>query len=102
VKRSEAFLKIRADIKLNPDVHLQSNRFQRGEISWGRFTDFLAEAALNSVLENVKMIPPPSLKPVPFEDDGKQYPLVPGDIKNENGVWCTPGYHGWEPEDEAE
>ena len=51
------------------------------------------------VLEKMGMKPPAYLKPIPFESDGKQYPLVPGDIKNNDGVWCTPGQFGWEDEE---
>lgn len=49
-------------------------------------------------LENTGMLPPGYMKPIPFGGDGKQYPLVPGDFKNEEGVWCTPGVNEWEPE----
>ena len=53
-------------------------------------------------LEHMGMQPPGYMKPIPFEDDGKQYPLVPGDFKNNNGIWCTPGVQEWEDEDEAQ
>lgn len=55
-----------------------------------------------SLIEKRGMLPPGYMKPIPFEYDGKQYPLVPGDYKNEQGIWCTPGQHEWEPEDEKE
>ena len=48
-------------------------------------------------IEQMGMQPPSHMKPIPFEN-GIQYPLVPGDMKNDNGIWCTPGYFGWEPE----
>lgn len=57
----------------------------------------------NQILTTVEvlgMLPPPWMKPLPIESDGYQYPLVPGDFKDDNGIWCTPGYHGWEPENE--
>jgi len=48
-------------------------------------------------LEQTGMLPPAWMKPIEIVD-GKQYPLVPGDFKDDNGIWCTPGYHGWETE----
>lgn len=54
---------------------------------------------LLDMLEGFGMRPPRYMKPIPFESDGTQYPLVPGDFK-ENGVWCTPVVQEWEPEDE--
>jgi len=50
-------------------------------------------------LEEKGMLPPGYLKPIPFYD-GYQYPLIPGDFKNEKGLWCTPGVCEWESEDE--
>ena len=44
-------------------------------------------------LENVGMLPPGYMKPI---SGGP--PLIPGDFKNEQGVWCTPGVNEWEPE----
>ena len=52
---------------------------------------------LLTFLEEKGMKPPGYLKPIPFYD-GKQYPLIPGDFKNENDVWCTPGIQEWEDE----
>lgn len=49
-------------------------------------------------LQDAGMLPPGYMKPIPFESDGKQYPLIPGDFKY-NGVWCTPGVNEWEPEE---
>jgi hypothetical protein len=60
-----------------------------------------AEEIANDILthlEKLGMLPPGYCKPIPFESDGKQYPLIPGDFKI-NGVWCTPGRNEWEPED---
>lgn len=48
-------------------------------------------------LEQCCMLPPGHMKPLPFEN-GKQYPLVPGDFLNDEGIWCTPGINEWEPE----
>lgn len=50
-----------------------------------------------STVEELGMLPPGYMKPIPFVN-GKQYPLVPGDFKNDDGVWCTPGVQEWEPE----
>lgn len=55
----------------------------------------VAENILNWI-EEKGMLPPGYMKPIPFEDDGKQYPLVPGDFKNKDGIWCTPGVNEWE------
>jgi len=49
------------------------------------------------MIEKQGMLPPGYMKPIPVEEDGKQYPLIPGDFKY-NGVWCTPGVNEWEPE----
>lgn len=56
------------------------------------------EHQILDVVEELGMIPPSSWKLVPFETDGKQYPLVPGDFKLDDGKWYTPGLHGWESE----
>ena len=53
-----------------------------------------------SIIEEQGMSPPGYMKPIPFESDGRQYPLVPGDFKNDEGIWCTPGIQEWEPENE--
>lgn len=53
-------------------------------------------------MEHLGMQPPVRMKPIPFESNGKQYPLIPGDFKNEEGIYCTPGSFGWEPEDNNE
>lgn len=53
------------------------------------------------LLEKEGMNPPGYMKPIPFESDGKQYPLIPGDFKNDEGVWCTPGIQEWEPESQC-
>lgn len=50
------------------------------------------------MIEKAGMLPPGYLKPIPFESDGRQYPLVPGDFKNDASIWCTPGINEWEPE----
>lgn len=47
----------------------------------------LAEHVLNGV-EKIGMSPPESLKPIPFDENGNQHPLVPGDLKNGVGIWC--------------
>lgn len=63
--------------------------------------DYLYEAGfVLNFLERKGMAPPGYMKPIPFESDGNQYPLVPGDFQNEKGTWCTPGQQEWEPEDE--
>lgn len=49
-------------------------------------------------MEKAGMFPPGYMKPIPFESDGKQYPLVPGDFKNNDNIWCTPGIQEWEEE----
>lgn len=49
-------------------------------------------------LECEGMKPPEYMKPIPFIN-GIQYPLVPGDFINKEGIWCTPGQQEWEPED---
>lgn len=51
-------------------------------------------------IEDKGMAPPGYMKPIPFESDGQQYPLVPGDFKNDLNIWCTPGQQEWEPENE--
>ena len=67
----------------------------------GDFLEIKKDAnELLKLLEQAGMEPPSHMKPIPFEN-GIQYPLVPGDMKNDNGIWCTPGYFGWEPEDET-
>lgn len=66
---------------------------------WG-YDMNLTPAQLYTIIklcEDLGMLPPAWMKPIPFHD-GKQYPLVPGDFKNDEGIWCTPGYHGWEDE----
>ncbi len=50
-------------------------------------------------LEEMGMAPPGYMKPIPFEADGKQYPLIPGDFPNDKDIWCTPGVRQWEEED---
>lgn len=77
---------------------------QTNHISWDKAQE-VAERVLARI-EKDGMTPPPSLKPIPYETYYKypdkvrseQYPLVPGDFKDDNGIWCTPGYHGWEKE----
>lgn len=57
--------------------------------------------SLSSVLgelEKAGMLPPSYMKPIEFIN-GKQYPLIPGDFKNDKGIWCTPGQREWEPEE---
>lgn len=49
-------------------------------------------------LEELGMLPPGYMKPIPFESDGKQYPLIPGDFRNNDNIWCTPGVNEWEKE----
>jgi hypothetical protein len=44
-------------------------------------------------LEHKGMLPPCALIPIPNDET----PLVPGDFKNDEGVWCTPK-HEWEKE----
>tara|TARA_R110000868_G_scaffold66014_14_gene197074 strand:- start:4817 stop:5104 length:288 start_codon:yes stop_codon:yes gene_type:complete len=56
-----------------------------------------AHIALKAAEKNY-MEPPGHMKPIPFESNGKQYPLVPGDFKNDAGIWCTPGQREWESE----
>lgn len=58
----------------------------------------VAEIVLTE-LEKAGMLPPGYAKPIPICQDGKYYPLIPGDFKI-NGVWCTPGQNEWEPENE--
>lgn len=53
---------------------------------------------LLTFMEKKNFLPPGYMKPIPFESNGKQYPLIPGDFPNEQGVWCTPGIQEWEPE----
>lgn len=64
----------------------------------GSLSKSSVEIILN-IIEKAGMLPPAYMKPVKFESDGKQYPLVPGDFKNEQGIWCTPGHWGWESEE---
>lgn len=54
--------------------------------------------SLLDMMEGFGMAPPGYMKPIPFESDGKQYPLVPGDFTNDVGIWCTPGVREWEKE----
>lgn len=85
MKRSEA-IKIVAD-KLN-----------------GRQKPLDLQEEISEVLKEFEllgMLPPGYFKPIPFESDGKQYPLVPGDFKNKQEIWCTPEQHEWEPENET-
>lgn len=44
------------------------------------------------------MAPPGYMKPIAFDKNGKQYPLIPGNFKDENGIWCIPGVREWEDE----
>jgi hypothetical protein len=62
-------------------------------------SESIAEEFLETI-EKAGMSPPGYMKPIPFESDGKQYPLIPGDFPNARGVWCTPGVQEWEPENE--
>lgn len=63
-------------------------------------SDFNAAAnELVALIEQAGMLPPGYMKPIEFFE-GKQYPLIPGDFKNEEGIWCTPGIREWESEDE--
>lgn len=64
-------------------------------------TEYEATEQLLSVMEKAGMSPPGYMKPIPFDEVDIQYPLVPGDFKNEGGIWCTPGVQEWEPEDET-
>lgn len=84
MKRSEMFKIILAQLH-GPDTNYP-----------GHHDDALA---MLYVIERAGMMPPGYMKPIPFESDGKQYPLVPGDFQNDEGVWCTPGVQEWEPED---
>ncbi len=61
---------------------------------------FIASVILKE-LEKEGMKPPGYMKPIPFESDGNQYPLIPGDFKNDKGIWCTPGVQEWESEDDS-
>lgn len=45
-----------------------------------------------TALEKFDFAPPGYMKPI------QGAPLIPGDFKNEEGVWCTPGVREWEPE----
>jgi hypothetical protein len=49
-------------------------------------------------IENAGMLPPGYMKPLLRDNEGNQYPLVPGDFKNDQNVWCTPGVNEWEKE----
>lgn len=49
--------------------------------------------------EKEGMLPPGYLKPIPFIN-GKQYPLIPGDFQNQQGIWCHPDQHEWESDTE--
>lgn len=53
---------------------------------------------LLTLMELSGMLPPGYMKPIPFESDGRQYPLIPGDFPNDQRIWCTPGVNEWEPE----
>ena len=88
MKRSEMINKL-ADI-----VH--ENRRATFTVS----SEDLAEMLLKAI-EECRMKPPGYMKPIPFAEDGYQYPLVPGDFQNDKGVWCTPGQQEWESEDET-
>lgn len=83
MKRSEALEEIRKILAMNG----KDNGY--GEL----------EKAILHHLEFLGMLPPGYMKPIEFFE-GKQYPLIPGDFKNEEGIWCTPGFREWEPEDE--
>lgn len=84
MKRSEMIDKIRRETEENWDYEFS--------LSWIEADNLL------KFIENLGMLPPEYMKPIPFHE-GKQYPLVPGDFKNDQGIWCTPGVTEWEPED---
>ena len=60
--------------------------------------DIILADEILEYLEGNGMFPPGYMKSIPFESDGNQYPLVPGNFKDDKGVWCTPGVQEWEPE----
>lgn len=59
----------------------------------------ISENSILEWIEQLGMLPPEGLIPILFEEDGKQYPLVPGDFKNNKNIWCTPK-NQWESEEE--
>ena len=69
------------------------------EFSTYETAENIARRAL-SICEEAGMLPPGYLKPISFEN-GKQYPLIPGDFLNVQGIWCTPGVNEWELEDDV-
>lgn len=52
-------------------------------------------------IEQLGTAPPETWVLVPIESDGRQYPLVPGDFKLDNGLWYTPQQRVWDKEDET-
>lgn len=56
--------------------------------------DEMTASNILTQLEFMGMKPPGYMKPIPADET----PLIPGDIKNDAGIWCTPGIQQWEPE----
>ncbi len=65
------------------------------------YTNIQAMDRVLEIAEENGMAPPGIMKPLPFDEEGRQYPLIPGDFKNEKGIWCTPGVQEWEDEDSS-
>jgi hypothetical protein len=58
MKRNEAYMVMRSNLKLDPEIYDAALRFQSAEISWGRFTEILAEKALMISEDFIGMRPP--------------------------------------------
>lgn len=98
MKRSEMIQRMVENwFGLFPDEFPENNNVSEDiyNLTWNNMDKLL------STVEYYGMSPPGYMQPIPFELDGKQYPLIPGDFQNEKGIWCTPGVQEWEPEDES-
>lgn len=58
MKRSEASIIMKANIKLDLNIHKHALLYQQGEISWGKFAEVLANKALFIAEHIIEMNPP--------------------------------------------
>lgn len=87
MKRSDAIKKLMTKV-VSPFEVIRKENYDSGEY------ERRAERLLEFIEKELGMKPPGYMKPIPADER----PLVPGDIKNDAGVWCTPGIQQWEPE----
>ena len=88
MKRSEAYSRLQANIKLRAEVHDAAMLFQQGSIFWGKLCEIIAEEAL-SVVEDFGMLPPLNENNYHYMDNDDRR------VVNQAKVYFT-----WEPEDE--